>query len=108
MRGRILDVAVDIRPGSPTLGQHYAEELSAEKGLLLWIPAGFAHGFCVLGDESADVLYKVTSFYNPTTESGIRYDDAELNIPWPLTNPTVSERDQKLTSWHDYSRELSQ
>ncbi len=102
IRGRVWDVAVDIRPGSPTFGKYHAVELSGDNGVLLWIPAGFAHGFCVLGDEPADMLYKVTALYNPAGEGGIRYDDPELNIPWPLTNPLVSERDLNLPSWRDY------
>jgi dTDP-4-dehydrorhamnose 3,5-epimerase len=100
--GRIWDVAVDIRPGSPTFGQHQAIELSDENGLLLWIPAGFAHGFCVLGDEPADVFYKVDSYYNPQGEGGLRFDDPDLNIPWPISSPLVSDRDRNLASWKDY------
>jgi dTDP-4-dehydrorhamnose 3,5-epimerase len=102
IRGRILDVAVDIRPGSPTYGQYEAEELSSDNGRLLWIPAGFAHGFCVLGDEPADVLYKVTAPYNPAGEGGIRYDDPDLAVSWPLTDPQISERDKNLPSWKEY------
>lgn len=100
--GRVWDVAVDIRPKSPTFGKHHAVELSGENGLLLWIPAGFAHGFCVLGDAPADMIYKVTDFYNAGGEGGIRFDDRELNIPWPVTNPLVSDKDKSLGSWRDY------
>jgi dTDP-4-dehydrorhamnose 3,5-epimerase len=102
IRGRIWDVALDIRPDSPTFGQHYGEELSGENGKLLWIPAGFAHGFCVLGDEPADMLYKVTANYNASGESGIRFDDPQLNIQWPLQSPQISGRDKNLQSWRDY------
>lgn len=101
-RGRILDVAVDIRPGSPTFGRHASAELTAENGLLLWIPAGFAHGFCVLGDEPADVAYKVTALYNAAGEGGIMFDDTELGIGWPLKNPQISERDRQQQSFADY------
>ncbi|MDX1975742.1 MAG: dTDP-4-dehydrorhamnose 3,5-epimerase [Rickettsiales bacterium] len=101
-RGRVLDVAVDIRPNSPTYGQHEAVELSGENGVLFWIPAGFAHGFCVLGDEPVDMLYKVTALYNAAGEGGIRYDDPDLAIDWPIKNPTVSARDAALASWKDY------
>lgn len=94
--GRILDVAVDLRKNSPTLGKYYSTELSAENGRMLWIPYGFAHGFYVLGDEPADVIYKVTGLYNPKTERGIRWDDAELAIHWPSKAPLVSNRDQIL------------
>lgn len=100
--GRILDVAVDIRPNSPTFGQYEAVELSDENGRLLWMPAGFAHGFCVLGDKPADVMYKVTGIYNPEGEGGIRFDDPAIGIGWPIKNPTISARDQKLQSWQDY------
>jgi dTDP-4-dehydrorhamnose 3,5-epimerase len=101
-RGRILDVAVDIRPGSPTFGQHHAIELSDMNGLLFWVPAGFAHGFCVLGDEPADVLYKVDAPYAPGGEGGLRYDDPDLAIAWPIDKPTLSKRDESLASWKEY------
>ncbi len=103
VRGRILDVAVDIRPGSPTFGQHEAVELSDENGLLLWIPAGFAHGFCVLGDGPADVFYKVDAPYNAGGEGGIRFDDKALGINWPLANPVISDRDKNLPGWSQYA-----
>jgi dTDP-4-dehydrorhamnose 3,5-epimerase len=96
IRGRILDVAVDIRSNSATFGQHYAVELSDENGKLLWVPPGFAHGFCVLGDEPVDMIYKVTAPYNPKGEGGIRYNDAALGIAWPVANPMVSDRDKGL------------
>lgn len=102
IRGRIWDVAVDVRPTSKTFGQHYGVELSGENGKLLWVPAGFAHGFCVLGDEPADVFYKVNAPYNPQSEGGIAFNDPDLAIQWPLAKPTVSERDAKLSSWKDY------
>jgi dTDP-4-dehydrorhamnose 3,5-epimerase len=105
-RGRIFDVAVDLRPHSPTFGRHYAAELSAANGRLLWIPTGFAHGFCVLGDEPADVMYKVDAFYNPKSENGIRWNDPDLKIPWPIQNPKVSERDSRLQTFSDYRRLL--
>ncbi len=96
VRGSIWDVAVDIRRGSPTYGRHYSVELTDMNGKLLWIPAGFAHGFCVLGEEPADVLYKVDAFYNPQSEVGVRWDDPDLKVPWPVTLPTVSARDAQL------------
>lgn len=102
VRGRIWDVAVDIRPESPTFGQHIAVELSDINGRLLWIPAGFAHGFCVLGDEPADVYYKVDNVYNPATEGGISWNDADFGVKWPSTTPTVSKRDQGLQSFEQY------
>lgn len=96
VRGRIWDVAVDIRPTSPTRGRHTALELSDENGRLLWIPPGFAHGFCVLGDEPADVVYKVDAPYNRAGERGIYFADSELAIRWPADTPIVSTRDAAL------------
>lgn len=102
IRGRVWDVAVDIRPESPTFGQHFGLELSGDVPELFWIPAGFAHGFCVLGNEPADMLYKVDAPYSAKGENGIRFDDAELNIPWPVKQPIVSDRDKNQMSWRDY------
>lgn len=102
VRGRIWDVAVDIRPTSSTFGQYYGVELSDENGLQFWIPPGFAHGFVVLGDEPADVYYKVNAAYNPSSEGGIRYDDQELAIRWPLKDVKISSRDQGLPSFKYY------
>lgn len=101
-RGRVWDVAVDIRPTSSTFGHYYGTELSDTNGLLYWIPPGFAHGFCVLGDEPADMLYKVTGLYNQAGEGGIRYDDPSIAINWPIDNPQISERDTGLPSLESY------
>src|SRR5665213_1832782 len=98
VRGRIWDVAVDIRRESVSFGKHFAVEISDMNGRLLWVPPGFAHGFCVLGDEPADVLYKVTAPYNAPGEGGIAWNDPALAIPWPINNPTISSRAQKLQS----------
>ena len=103
-RGAVWDVAVDIRPGSPTYGKYYAVELTGDNGLLFWIPAGFAHGFCVLGDEPADMLYKVSGLYSAAGEGGIRYDDPELAIDWPVKSPVISARDQKQASFAEYKK----
>ena len=102
IRGRIWDVAVDIRPDSPTFGRSLGIQLSDMNGLLLWIPPGFAHGFCVLGDEPADVLYKVDTPYNPAGEGGIAWDDPHLAVAWPVSDPVVSARDQQLASFAQY------
>ena len=102
IRGRIWDVAVDIRPDSPTFGQSVGMELSDLNGRLLWIPAGFAHGFCVLGDEPADLLYKVDAPYSSKGEGGIAWDDPELAVAWPVADAVVSARDQSLASFADY------
>lgn len=102
LSGAIWDVAVDIRADSPTYGQHFGIELSGDNGKLLWIPAGFAHGFCVLGDQPADVMYKVSAIYNPGSETGIAWDDKDLAINWPVSNPIVSDRDQEQQSFATY------
>jgi dTDP-4-dehydrorhamnose 3,5-epimerase len=90
--GEIFDVAVDIRRGSPTYGQWVAATLSAENKQMLYIPVGFAHGFCVLS-EVADVVYKVTEEYSPQHDAGIIWNDPEIGIRWPLEKPIVSTKD---------------
>ncbi len=105
-RGRIYDVAVDLRLDSSTFGQHVGAELSDENHQLLWIPAGFGHGFCVLGEADADVTYKVSGLYNPKGETGVRFDDTELGIDWPITHPIISERDGGLLSLADYIQQM--
>jgi dTDP-4-dehydrorhamnose 3,5-epimerase len=102
IRGEIWDAAVDIRPNSPTFGKHFGVELTDVNGKLLWIPPGFAHGFCVLGTEPADVLYKVDATYNPSGEGGIMWNDPEIALPWPIKNPTISARDQGLATFAQY------
>ncbi len=94
-RGRVFDVAVDLREGSATQGTWVAQELSADQGDLLWIPPGFAHGYVVLG-SGADVAYRVTEEYDPELDAGVRWNDPDLAIPWPIVDPIVSERDRAL------------
>ncbi len=91
--GQVYDVAVDIRFGSPTFGQWVGVTLSAENKRQLYIPVGFAHGFCVIS-ETAEFLYKVSSYYDPSAERGLAWDDATLAIPWPTSEPILSERDR--------------
>jgi dTDP-4-dehydrorhamnose 3,5-epimerase len=106
IRGRIWDVIVDIRPQSSTYGRHLARELIDRDGLMLWVPPGFAHGFCVTGSESADVLYKTDQCYEPSSEGGIHWSDPDLAIPWPIRHPTLSERDSRLPLFAEYRRRL--
>jgi len=95
MRGAVFDVAVDIRRGSPTFGRWFGAELSDENHRQLYIPPGFAHGFCVLS-ETADFLYKCTDYYHPEDEDGISWQDPAIGIDWPITDPLLSERDRNL------------
>lgn len=101
-RGRILDVAVDIRRGSPTLGRYVAVELSAENWRQLLVPAGFAHGFCTL-EQACEVIYKVTDYYAPECDAGIQWNDPDLGIAWPVTKgqAIVSQKDAGLPSFKD-------
>ena len=92
-RGRIVDVAVDLRRGSPTYGQWEAHELDDEAHRQLFVPVGFGHGFAVLSDI-ADVTYLLSSPYDPATESGIAWDDPDVGVEWPVENPLLSERDK--------------
>lgn len=95
VRGAAFDVAVDIRPGSPTLGRWVAETLSADNRRQLWIPEGFAHGFVAL-EDGTEFLYKTTAFYDRASEGGIRWDDPTLAIAWPLRDVLVSPKDDEL------------
>lgn len=99
--GSVFLVAVDIRKGSPTLGQWFGLEVSAENKRQVWAPAGFARGFCVLSDV-AELQYKCTAIYNPATEGSIRWDDPQIGIEWPVKAPILSEKDAKaptLAEW---------
>ena len=90
--GRVFDVAVDVRCGSPTFGRSVSTVLNADDHRQLYVPPGFAHGFCTLS-ESADVLYKCTDIYRPEDEGGVLWSDAQLAIGWPLTKPLLSAKD---------------
>jgi dTDP-4-dehydrorhamnose 3,5-epimerase len=102
VRGSILDVAVDIRKGSPAYGQHVAVKIDATEGSQLWVPAGFLHGFCTLEDET-EVLYKATSYFSSGHDAGVCWNDPELAINWPVDAATVvlSEKDQRLPRLRD-------
>lgn len=92
--GAVFDVAVDLRKSSPHFGQWVGHELSAENQRMMWIPPGFAHGFLVLSD-TADFLYKTTRYYAPQWDRGIRWDDPQIGVKWPLAGPpTLSAKDQ--------------
>jgi dTDP-4-dehydrorhamnose 3,5-epimerase len=101
VRGRALMVAVDIRPGSPTVGRHVACEGSEDEPLLFWAPASFARGFCALADVT-EVEYFVTATYDPAHESGIRWDDPALAIPWPVADPQLSPKDAAAGTLADW------
>lgn len=99
--GTALLVAVDIRKGSPTLGQYVTLEASEENKLQLWAPPSFARGFCVLS-EVAEIQYKCTGIYNPKGEGGIRWNDPQIGIEWPVDNPVLSAKDDEaptLAQW---------
>ncbi len=101
--GSVLDVAVDLRKDSPTFGQHYAIELTADNHKHFFVPAGFAHGFVVLSD-AATFFYKVDKFYEPGNEVGIIYNDSTLNIDWKLADSEIilSDKDKTLGSFAEY------
>jgi dTDP-4-dehydrorhamnose 3,5-epimerase len=105
-RGSIYDVAVDIRPDSPTFGRYVGVTLTAADLLLLYVPEGFAHGFCVL-EAGTEVHYKVNRYAEPEQALGIRWDDPELGVPWPLTGPPVlAERDKNHPTFAEFRKAL--
>jgi dTDP-4-dehydrorhamnose 3,5-epimerase len=101
-RGRILDVAVDLRRSSPTYGRHFAVELSADNWAQMFVPVGFAHGFCTLTDD-VEVLYKVSEFYSPAHDRGLAWDDPDLAIAWPVASPSavLSDKDRRWPRLRD-------
>jgi dTDP-4-dehydrorhamnose 3,5-epimerase len=101
--GRVLDVAVDVRRGSPTFGRHIAIELSDENGIQLFLPRGCAHGFIVLS-ETADFLYKCDEYYSPQDEIVVRWDDPALGIDWRISQPALGPRDASAPLLADISR----
>jgi|SRR5579885_2154765 dTDP-4-dehydrorhamnose 3,5-epimerase len=103
-RGSVWDVAVDIRTNSPTFGQWFGIHLNDENHTQFYIPPGFAHGFCVLSDE-ADFHYKCTDYYQPGSEHGIAWNDERLNIPWPVSNPVLSPKDEIYPALHEIAHE---
>jgi dTDP-4-dehydrorhamnose 3,5-epimerase len=105
VRGEIFDVVVDIRRGSPTFGQWVGTLLSEENKHQMFVPEGFAHGFCVLS-ETADVVYKCTDVYDPEDDYGVLWEDASLHIDWPITDPILSEKDSRNPSLKDVPEDL--
>lgn len=107
LEGAVLDIAVDLRKGSPSFGQHFAIELTSDNHKQFFVPAGFAHGFVVLS-EIATFFYKVDKFYEPGNEVGIMYNDKDLNIDWKLTDAEIilSEKDKTLGSFAEYAASL--
>lgn len=103
-RGKIFDVAVDLRRGSPTFGQHVTAELSGKNKHQLYIPTGFAHGYAVLQDDTL-VSYKCSDYYNPGGERGLLWNDPELAINWPVSAPVVSEKDEQQPKLSEISNE---
>lgn len=101
VKGCVLDVAVNIDPKSKDFGKYFSIELSEDNKLQLWIPPGFAHGFCVLSD-SADFCYKCTDYYDPKDESGIKWNDRDIGINWPEATAELSEKDQNLPTLKEY------
>lgn len=104
--GSIFDVAVDLRVGSPTYGQWFGEELTRDNGWLLWVPAGFAHGFCVTGNETAVVAYSVTEVFSGPHDGGIRWDDPTIGVSWPITDPILSAKDLGLPALAEASSQF--
>jgi len=104
VQGEVFDVVLDIRRGSPWFGKWLSTGLDGESGRQLYIPPGYAHGFCVVS-EAATFLYKVTDYYEPGDEYGIRWDDPDLRIPWPVTAPVLSDRDRTWPALREVSPE---
>jgi dTDP-4-dehydrorhamnose 3,5-epimerase len=105
LRGRIWDVAVDLRRDSPTFGQWAGYELDDDEHRQLFVPVGFAHGFCVLS-EVADFAYKLSSYYDPAAEAGIAWDDPDVGVEWPISEPMLSDRDRTAPSLSEIADSL--
>jgi dTDP-4-dehydrorhamnose 3,5-epimerase len=105
LRGSIWDVAVDLRRDSPTYGKWEAHDLDDQAHRQLFVPVGFAHGFCVLS-ETADVAYKLSSYYDPDSEAGIAWNDPDLGVEWPVDDPVLSERDRSAPRLAEIADEL--
>ena len=104
--GEVFDVAVDLRPGSETFGQHETIILTGKNKLQFYVPPGFAHGFCVLS-STADFQYKCTEYYDSNDESGLLWSCKELNIQWPVKLPILSEKDAAQKTFSEYAKNLT-
>lgn len=104
LQGKILDVIVDLRWDSTTFGQNFSVELSSENGQMLWIPPGFAHGIYNLGDQPADLYYKVDEVYYPQGEGTLLWNDPDLKISWPTHKPLLSPKDSQGSLFSDYKK----
>jgi dTDP-4-dehydrorhamnose 3,5-epimerase len=98
--GRVFDVAVDVRPGSATFGRWVGEELTADDGRMLFVPEGFAHGFVALDDDTV-VTYLMTGEYSPEHDAGVRWDDPDIGVEWPVKDPLLSDKDRNLPYLRD-------
>ena len=100
--GKVMDIVLDVRKGSQSFGKYYKCLLDSERGNMLYIPSGFAHGIAVL--EDAVFSYKCSDYYHQSSEAGIAYNDPELNIDWGIQNPQISDKDRKLPSFKEFSK----
>ncbi len=105
-RGLIQDVIVDVRKNSPSFGQYLEVELSGDDPKWFLIPSGFAHGFCVLSKEGADLMYKVDCHYNPKGEVALKWNDPDMKIPWKISTPNLSQKDEQGLSLAEYKKNL--
>lgn len=101
IKGAVIDVAVDIRKDSPSYGKHFSIELNEQNKTQLFVPAGFAHGFLTLKDETI-FSYKCTDFYHPESEAALKWNDPDLNIDWSVSDPIISEKDKKAQSFGNF------
>ena len=104
IKGRILDVCLDLRPDSPTFGKVYCAELDSERNNMIFVPEGFAHGFSAL--EDAMIHYKTNNFYHKDSESGVLWNDPQLNIDWKVENPVISDKDAQLPSFESFTSQF--
>ncbi len=104
LNGKIIDIFIDLRKGSPTFGKWDSVELSAENKKMIYIPRGFAHGFCTLTDN-CELLYKMDNYYAPDSAYTLQWDDPDLGIDWPIKDPILSENDSKANEFKDFVEE---